>query len=374
MSGKKKHTTPNEYLKYMKGDLTNQERHSFERNLEADPFEKEAMEGFGQLSPEQAEEDFLSLHARMRKRVARRRRIAVYSIAATVASLLIVGTVFLQIYNLSPDSSHKQFYHEEVDKQLYQEEVNTEPFVEPAESMEPSVEPTGSLDSSVKPVKEEQVKAAEKGAEDKQEGTKGPSKSAAVPAAGVQDVQPFKEVAETEQITHTEAQPMASEKEAPLEEEAVRDMVLHEAVPETKSRKRTDRQKESLSQPATDLPQEMSKKAISQEESDQLISGEASRVVISAEPSGGFKAFKKYIEENIQFPAEDTTTGRAIVILKFAVTPAGEIRDITAIRSSGLPFTNEAIRLVLEGPQWNPASDESGTIEEIIRLRIVFKK
>ena len=173
MSGKKKHTTPNEYLKYLKRDLTNQERHSFERNLEADPFEKEAMEGFGQLSPEQAEEDILSLHASMRKRLSRRKRNAVYSIAATVASLLIVGTVFLQIHNFHPSSDEPA------------ESLPVEVLTEEAMTMEAQAddETAGgaitrhhtTMESSVEPVKEEQVMAVEKS----------PSKVVPVPVAEV---------------------------------------------------------------------------------------------------------------------------------------------------------------------------------------------
>ena len=94
----------------------------------------------------------------------------------------------------------------------------------------------------------------------------------------------------------------------------------------------------------------------------------------SAQPSVGYRAFKQYIENNIQFPEVETTTDRVVVILKFTVTTAGEITDIVPLRSKGEPFTQEAIRHIKEGPSWNPATDENGHIEEIVRIRIVFKK
>ncbi|MCK5135707.1 MAG: hypothetical protein KAR19_07965 [Bacteroidales bacterium] len=384
MFANKKHKTANDFLRYLKGELSKRERHSFERDLEANPFEKEALEGLETITPDQAKEDILSMHSRLRKRLSRRKRIAVYSIAATVASLLIVGTVFLQIYDFNPEGTEKTMYEEDISVASSDEPAESLPvktLTEEAITMEAQAddETTGGAiirdhstrESSVEPVQEEQ------------KATKGPSKAAAVPVpempvaevpvaempvAEVQDVQVFQEYTKAEQITFTEAQPMAMEEEVPMEK------VLHEAAPETRIRKQAGRRKESLSQSVTERPQEMSKKAISQEEFDELISGEASHMVISAEPSGGFKSFKKYIEENIQFPAEDTTTGRAVIILKFIVTPAGEIKEIMALRSPGQPFTNEAMRLVLEGPLWNPATNEYGNTEEIVRIRIVFKK
>jgi len=113
MSAKKKHRNANEYLQYLKGELSGKERHSFERGLEADPFEMEAMEGLEMLAPGEVEEDLLSMHDRLRKRLHRRRRRTIYSIAATVASLLIISTVFINIYDFNPKSSKESIPNDE---------------------------------------------------------------------------------------------------------------------------------------------------------------------------------------------------------------------------------------------------------------------
>ena len=113
MSAKRKHRTTNEYLKYLKGELSSEERHSFERDLEADPFEMEAMEGMEKHPAGEVEEDFLSLHATLQKRLRRRKRRTLYYAAATVASLLLVGTVFLNIYNVNPKSASESISREE---------------------------------------------------------------------------------------------------------------------------------------------------------------------------------------------------------------------------------------------------------------------
>ena len=119
MSAKRKHRSTNEYLKYLKGELSPKERYAFERDLEADPFEMEAMEGMEQSSLTDTEEDLLSLHASIHNRLKRRRRRRIYSLAAAVASILIVGTVFLNIYEINPETASESipkdesFLHEE---------------------------------------------------------------------------------------------------------------------------------------------------------------------------------------------------------------------------------------------------------------------
>ena len=105
MSAKRKHRTTNEYLKYLKGELSREERYSFERDLEADQFEMEAMEGMAPITPGELEEDLLTINATLNRRLRRRRRRTIYSIAAGIASILRVGTVFLNIYEINPKTA-----------------------------------------------------------------------------------------------------------------------------------------------------------------------------------------------------------------------------------------------------------------------------
>jgi len=145
MSAKRKHRTTNEYLKYLKGELSREERHSFERDLEADPFEMEAMEGLEKQTALEVEEDLLSMHAMLLKRLMRRRRRTFYSIAATVASMLIVGTVFINIYNINPKSAEESilkdetFLHEEtaVQSEPVQEKKSAEQEEAPVQEEAP---------------------------------------------------------------------------------------------------------------------------------------------------------------------------------------------------------------------------------------------
>ena len=80
------------------------------------------------------------------------------------------------------------------------------------------------------------------------------------------------------------------------------------------------------------------------------------------------------MEQNIEFPQVNTDLQRAIVVLKFMVTRNGEVKEVVALKSPGEAFTREAIRLLMEGPAWNPASTDGETKDESVRMRIVFKR
>jgi hypothetical protein len=93
-----------------------------------------------------------------------------------------------------------------------------------------------------------------------------------------------------------------------------------------------------------------------------------------AEPEGGIEAYKMYMEKNLRYPAGDTLGKREVVVLRFTVKSDGKLNGILILRSPGEAFSEEAIRLLEEGPNWNPARDENGTTDDVVRMRIVFKK
>ena len=113
MSAKKNHISAVELLRYLRGEGSGKERHRVEREMEKDPFLREAMEGLAQFTAGEAEEDILSLHDRLRKRTTRRKRVLWYSMAAAVASILIIGTLFIQLYDFTPAEPDQRSYLEE---------------------------------------------------------------------------------------------------------------------------------------------------------------------------------------------------------------------------------------------------------------------
>ncbi|UII28814.1 carboxypeptidase-like regulatory domain-containing protein [Fulvivirga maritima] len=87
------------------------------------------------------------------------------------------------------------------------------------------------------------------------------------------------------------------------------------------------------------------------------------------EPEGGMDAFEQYIEENIQYP-KDSLKGN--VVITFDVVADGELSNFEIKKSLGKAYDDEAIRLIKEGPAWKPASRNSVSEKENVKVKIKF--
>jgi hypothetical protein len=492
MSGKRKHRNTHEYLRYLKGELSREERHAFERDLEADPFLQEAMQGMEALDPRELEEDLLSIHATLQKRLSRRRRLRWYYAAASVASLLIVGTIFLTIYNVNPKTASESIPN---DESFLHEERTTQPKTAGKENFEdegiPAPDKAGKGDEmqeqEAAPEEKEVVpeehevaapaapvpeitpeeggagKVAEAGKTDEARKADEAKRVAGPVRAAVQEPAP-----EAPEVVAVEAQPLRSRKKKEVEEEVIPEqdaaisakaaampeqkaampeqkaaIMLPDAGVEAQGRRvsgivisaenqeplpgasilvkgidsglvadtdgrftlvadpqtpptviasyvgmepgeyKLDENKENrlVLQPNPNMLNEVV--VMDSEDLDRLLDTGAVQNISAdnqiytyqgAEPEGGLEAFKMYIEEQIRFPAGDTVNQRGVVVLKFNVSSDGILSGIQTLRSTGEPFTREAIRLLQQGPSWKPARDENGTTDDVVRMRIVFKK
>nr|WP_236587920.1 energy transducer TonB [Marivirga aurantiaca] len=94
----------------------------------------------------------------------------------------------------------------------------------------------------------------------------------------------------------------------------------------------------------------------------------------AAQPEVGYKDFRKYLENNLQYPEkakESKTEGN--VRLKITISPSGAIKDIEVLKGLGDGCDEEAIRLIKEGPSWEPAKRGSQPVESTQRVKIKFK-
>jgi protein TonB len=62
-----------------------------------------------------------------------------------------------------------------------------------------------------------------------------------------------------------------------------------------------------------------------------------------------------------------------VVIVSFLVQTNGNIDSIRIVKSPGKSFSDEAIRIIKSGPQWKPAENNGKPVEDVVRLRLVFK-
>lgn len=457
MCAKKKDRDSSEFLQYLKDELSKQERYKLEKDLQADAFEREAMEGLESISPEKAEEDLLSLHASLNRRLGRRRRRAWYSIAATAASILLVGTIFLNIYDLNPNRAESEPLTEETFRELDSKkeapEASDSEIVPKAEKKMKAEEPPAAAKDLVQdkaPMAEEPVEVEqqlETGKADE------PPAAAKAPALDEAPMAPSAELAleeETydmiladEEIVAVEAEPERRKRSALNEKIAApmtnapqaNDIALAgqvsgivissedmEALPGasikisgTETGTLTDMEgrftlpagDKQTSVVASFIGMETEEYLLNREIDNQLLmqpdavmldevvvvtqgsgrlegigSSSGSRAVkeeappaySAAEPKEGYKAYRDYVEENMIFPEGYIPGEREIVVLKFTVTSSASISDIIPLRSPGDDYTEEAKRLLLQGPKWKSAILNGVQMDEQVRIRIVFKK
>ena len=459
MSAKRKHRTTNEYLKYLKGELSREERYSFERDLEGDPFEMEAMEGMEKHPVAEVEEDFLSMHATLQKRLRRRRRRTLYSVAASIASLLIVGTVFLNIYNINPKSAQESIPNDETflredmspeeavpEKALVQEQAQGEKET-PIPERDQVIDSDLAYDEDEVPedkrireevpaqkeivVHEEMAMRAAEAVSDEVVSNEMVSDEAVGGKAVSGVTQAPAPV--SDEVVVMEAQPKRSQKKSRTQEAPslyitgkvsgivvssedmeplpgasimvkgsdsgmvadmtgrfafVADQEKHTTVIASYVGMKTgeyqlagDTENQVVMQPDMATLNEVvligydaDKETYATGAVQTVKLDKEESVYSGAEPEGGLEAYKMYIEEQIRFPAGYTNSKREVVVLKFNVALDGSISQILTLRSPGDPYTEEAIRLLNEGPSWNPAKDENGATDDVVRMRIVFKR
>ena len=59
--------------------------------------------------------------------------------------------------------------------------------------------------------------------------------------------------------------------------------------------------------------------------------------------------------------------------MKFVVTPNGQISRLEVLKSLGEDFDREAIRLLKEGPVWEPAVENGSNVEKEVTIKIRFR-
>jgi hypothetical protein len=65
---------------------------------------------------------------------------------------------------------------------------------------------------------------------------------------------------------------------------------------------------------------------------------------------------------------------KAIVELNMRTRSDGIIDNIRIISSPGKLYSDEAVRLIKEGPSWNPAEENRKKVDDEVTLRILFRE
>jgi TonB family protein len=101
--------------------------------------------------------------------------------------------------------------------------------------------------------------------------------------------------------------------------------------------------------------------------------GAGTEATADASPVGGWGSFKKYLRGNLKQPVEaggHKVSGR--VVVGFTVSAQGTLTDVRVIKSLSGAADAEALRLVQQGPGWQPAKAGSQALPQSLRVSIRF--
>jgi TonB family protein len=374
-----------DFTRYIRGEMTKREENAIQRELQRDPFAAEAADGLAQISPDEAMDDMKILERRLKTRISGRERVMYYRIAASIAVLMIISSVFVIIDRNKPagelskkaaiqtpvEVPESEAIKEQPEKNKNEAQVGAgaeKPKNIPLQTAEEPSRITAEERVAIKaPVPKASLKKA---ALAEVRGTVISSEdNLPVPGAVISLKGTDKRV-----LTDTEGKfsiPLADTTPAVL----VADFIGMERQ-EFRAKEDTD-MKISLTPTAMALSEVVVvgyEKSLKGKEAGAAEKAEYEEPeYISAQPVTGNYGFDKYIEENIKNPASLPSGQRAVVVLSFTVKSTGVIDSIKVLRSPGQEFSDEAIRLIKEGPAWKPAEDNDQTIDDEVRIRIVFK-
>lgn len=96
-------------------------------------------------------------------------------------------------------------------------------------------------------------------------------------------------------------------------------------------------------------------------------------VVRLAAPAGGLRAYNKYLNDNLRYPEqalENKIKGK--VTVQFTITTGGNLTEFNVLKGLGHGCDEEVIRLVKEGPKWNPSTEDDVPVESEVKVKMKF--
>jgi outer membrane biosynthesis protein TonB len=349
-----------DFLRYQNGDMSGSERNSFERELQKDPFSEEAAEGLSSLSDEEISNDISDLQKQVKKRTLKRQRSMIYRIAASVAVLMIVSSVFLIVEKNNTGSKLS-----EKTVQLPVEIPEANPVTKPIENKDKNTEPLISQrktqSSSQQTVKEEKTEPLI--SQDKTE-----------PMGQAQRETPVKKRArESENKPESQSRSLVSDSKVKAAGENRTEELAAPLSAAGGNTRRYKTESDSSLVSISDAAETDNFQAAVADIYTKKDKTKADETYISAKPVDGLLSFEKYILENQKRPDTLSTGQRVVVVINFTVLTDGTIDSLRVLRSPGKLFSDEAIRLIKSGPAWRPAKKNGILIEDKVNLKIVFR-
>jgi len=366
----------NDLLRYVQGEMSDEDRHALEREIQKDLFVSEALDGLTSQRIEEVRADLDKIEGQINRRVSGRNRAVWIRIAASVAILLTIGTLYFTVFTDIINRTDRMAVETESAEEIREKTDSDKPL--PPPEAEDATETEGQVQGEIlqeeaveKKVSEPRTSPAagmtDKDVEMKSE-TIGQTEDVLAEELLVDEVLLDGEARTEDTVLFMEGEVMADQAEIVVAPENEQEILSEEYAMETTavqpgvSTSRMARPTSGASAPATS-----SKKLAGSDPGLADISAVILTDSISTNPVGSMDSFRRYIKENLVFPVEESINAQANVILSFTVGLSGRPGDIELIESTGDAFSREAVRLLQEGPDW--ASSQEKT-----RLQIKFNQ
>ncbi len=395
-------------LRYRRNKMTDKEKNAFERGLEKDPFAEEASEGIEEIEPGLAEEDILKLRKQVKKRALRKKIVLRYRIAASVAVLMIISSIFIIVDNKRPSGeiAYAPVQAPLEDLQTTPEQIKPPDMIEskgPVDVIpEKSIKTPGETQKPESRSAENDVRKEEVISADNQEAVMAAKPDEPEKILVDEKVKASKSVLvrrTSGAYPQIRGRIISSEDNLPIpgasvtvkgtNKGTVTDTGGNFSIGADEAANRVlvanfvgmeSREFNAVQDSSLEIKLEPSISALSEivvvgygAKGTGIEPEEALAEYNPPRPVNGRADFDNYIKDNIRRPDTATTGQRVVVVLNFKVNPDGKIDSIIVIRSPGKIFSDEAIRLIREGPVWEPAVKNGKAINDEVRIRIVFE-
>ena len=372
------------FKKYLRGELSPEEAHAFERSSLEDPFVLEALEGFEEQGVER-----LNDLAKLQRKMERRRNGVWWQYAGVAA--IVLACFYVVFLSLTGFDQGQQLAEQSQAKEVQEglnEDTTAMQIEVPArkevaedeielEEHPLSVDIVNDVDVSKKEVAAEASQAYSNDA-----------------ATATEDLPNFPEAVETPPAKADTEDSYALFGEAPdLQDEVMDtqnvDMVAREMLQGRTSGAQVETKMNSIAAIEEFEPQEISEEKQEKIEATMATEAELQEAVVEAlsikkrstgsefapaEPRGGTRAYEVYLQENMNYPAAAREEGiEGTVVVQLTISPRGKMEQLVVKRSLGYGCDEEALRLIQQGPNWDPAESDGAVIESQVLVRVTFR-
>ena len=431
MSRNKNHIDKELFRRYLSNEMTDAERNAFEKELQKNSFEAEAMDGFENVSSAKFENDLNELSKKISSKKPKS-RMPYFAAAATILLLITSGIIWMQLNRQQPIQKVSEVKIDKAEKEavkpVEQESAKTEVTDDTA------IKQAGEKQSEIK-TRAEQAPAKEKKTEEEEKIITIEEQFAVDEAEIISKTIPGQaeeqalakdtpvEITSNKSIELAQAQPTPFQRlnTAPAKENVIRGQILSDTdglpLPGvTVIEKGTDNgtitdingnfkmklendnnpvvasfigMEPTKFQPKKDSDNiitlttddvALSEVVVVGYDSQQKNSVTGSTMIVpdesiasDADPICGMSKYKAYLKEKAVLPT-DYETEKVVVRLRFTIANSGEIQSFENLNDADESFYEQAKIIVFNGPAWKPVNNNNSNIYSTVNLRVVFKK